>query len=121
MIWQNLLEKLGLRKSNVPAVFVAESLPQQPITIIERKVIHAQPNGNAAIPVTEKEAETMASIQNQASTTITTPVICKRCGRVLKNPKAKALGFGAICYRRHMVKLQPRPLFELPTKEIKGE
>jgi len=26
---------------------------------------------------------------------------CKRCGRALKNPKAQAVGYGALCLKKH--------------------
>lgn len=31
---------------------------------------------------------------------------CKRCSRVLKNPKAQALGYGATCYKKHQVEAE---------------
>ena len=26
---------------------------------------------------------------------------CKRCGRSIKNPKAQAIGYGAVCLKKH--------------------
>lgn len=35
---------------------------------------------------------------------------CLRCGRKLKNPEARKIGYGAICLKKHKAK-QSRTLF----------
>lgn len=37
---------------------------------------------------------------------------CLRCGRQLKNEKAKALGYGTVCYKKLLTKRYIKPLFE---------
>lgn len=36
---------------------------------------------------------------------------CLRCGRQLKNPEAKKLGYGKICYTKIQNKGRKKPLF----------
>ena len=41
---------------------------------------------------------------------------CLRCGRKLKNPEAKKLGYGKICYEKMLDKGRKKPLFTLKRK-----
>lgn len=45
---------------------------------------------------------------------------CLRCGRRLKNPQARELGYGAICYKKQNSELSHR-LFEAKVKEDRVE
>ena len=38
---------------------------------------------------------------------------CLRCGRKLKNPEAKKLGYGKICYSKIQSKSRKKPLFNI--------
>ncbi len=41
---------------------------------------------------------------------------CGRCGRRLKNPESRQLGFGAICYGKLQARRKLRPLFSMEAK-----
>jgi len=41
---------------------------------------------------------------------------CRRCGRRLTNEDSRRLGFGAVCYRKHL-KTKIKPLFNLRQKK----
>ena len=36
---------------------------------------------------------------------------CLRCGRQLKNPEAKKIGYGYVCYNKTINKSRKKPLF----------
>ena len=41
---------------------------------------------------------------------------CGRCGRRLKNPESRRLGFGAVCYSKVQTRQKLRPLFSMEAK-----
>lgn len=41
---------------------------------------------------------------------------CSRCGRRLKNPESRRLGFGAVCYSKVQTKRKNVPLFSMEAK-----
>ncbi len=38
---------------------------------------------------------------------------CGRCGRRLKNPESRRLGFGAVCYSKVQIRREHVPLFSM--------
>ncbi len=38
---------------------------------------------------------------------------CSRCGRRLKNPESRRLGFGAVCYSKVQTRWEHIPLFSM--------
>jgi len=38
---------------------------------------------------------------------------CSRCGRRLKNPESRRLGFGAVCYSKVQTRREHIPLFSM--------
>lgn len=38
---------------------------------------------------------------------------CKRCGRKLKSQKSQELGFGDVCFKKHMAETRLIPLFKV--------
>ena len=71
-------------------------------------------SGNAPTIATEQLGEIpVATIANMPETE---PVKhCRRCGRILKSRKSKALGYGLSCYKKHVSEtIRMRPLFVLP-------
>ena len=41
---------------------------------------------------------------------------CGRCGRRLKNPESRRLGFGAVCYSKIQTRRERVPLFSMEAK-----
>jgi len=41
---------------------------------------------------------------------------CGRCGRRLKNPESRRLGFGAVCYSKVQTRQERVPLFSMEAK-----
>jgi hypothetical protein len=42
---------------------------------------------------------------------------CGRCGRRLKNPESRRLGFGAVCYSKVQTRREHIPLFSVEAKD----
>lgn len=62
----------------------------------------------------------MANINTQDSHRISKN--CKRCGRKLKKPESRELGYGNICYKRMIIEQEHQRLFTLEKKrEVKNE
>lgn len=73
-------------------------------------------HGSVVTVVTERQVETMANTPNQNPMPESQTVLhehCKRCGRILKNHESQILGFGTVCYRKHLKAVRTRPLFEV--------
>ena len=46
---------------------------------------------------------------------------CGRCGRRLKNPESRRLGFGAVCYSKVQTRREPVPLFSMEAKNDEND
>lgn len=46
---------------------------------------------------------------------------CGRCGRKLKNPESRKLGFGAVCYNKLQARRELRPLFSMEAKNDEND
>lgn len=46
---------------------------------------------------------------------------CGRCGRRLKNPESRRLGFGAVCYSKVQTKRKNVPLFSTEAKNDEND
>lgn len=44
-------------------------------------------------------------------------LVCIRCGRKLKNPESRELGFGKVCYEKWQAETLTKPLFSKEGKE----
>lgn len=78
--------------------------------------VTADKPGSAVMDVIERQAEIMANTPNLNPTPENPTVLhehCKRCGRILKNHESQILGFGTVCYRKHLKAVRTRPLFEV--------
>lgn len=52
----------------------------------------------------------------QDTSEIPNKILCKRCGRVLKDLKSQEIGFGSTCYKKYLAeKPQQIPLFQKPS------
>lgn len=46
---------------------------------------------------------------------------CGRCGRRLKNPESRRLGFGAVCYSKVQTRREQVPLFSMEAKNDEND
>lgn len=94
----------------------AKNLSQQQCICIKDPIKTETTNINAHTNVTELKEGTMENT-GESNLSPKNHQTCKRCGKKLKNEESKLLGFGPLCYKRHMAEQSRRPLFEVRKNE----